>query len=40
MWMDIMTGKADGQELFMEEKYSVEGDLELLLKMGELFGRS
>jgi len=40
MWMDIMTGKVDGQAMFMEQKYSVEGDLELLLKMGELFGRS
>ena len=39
MWMDIMTGKADGQEMFFQEKYTVEGDLALMMKMGELFGR-
>lgn len=38
-WMDIMTGKADGQQMFMEQKYTVEGDTELLMKMGELFAR-
>jgi putative sterol carrier protein len=40
LWMDILTGKADGQTMFAEEKYSVDGDLELLLKMGTLFGGS
>ena len=39
IWMDILTGKADGQAMFAEEKYTVEGDLELLMKMGDLFGR-
>lgn len=39
VWMDIMTGKVDGQEMFMQEKYTVEGNFELMLKMGELFGR-
>jgi len=39
LWMDIMTGKADGSEMFMQQKYSVDGDLELLMKMGELFAR-
>ena len=39
VWMDIMTGKADGQQMFMEQKYMVSGDIELLMKMGELFGR-
>jgi len=39
LWMDIMTGKKDGSEMFMQQKYSVEGDLELLMKMGELFAR-
>jgi len=38
-WMDIMTGKADGQTMFAEEKYTVEGDLEMLMKMGTLFVR-
>lgn len=40
LWMDIMTGKADGQQMFMEQKYTVDGDLELLLRMNEFFGRS
>ena len=37
LWMDIMTGKVDGQEMFFQEKYTVEGDFELMLKMGEMF---
>ena len=37
MWMDIMTKKADGQQAFMEQKYRVQGDFALLLKMKELF---
>lgn len=39
VWMDIMTGKADGQEMFFQEKYRVEGDFEILMKMEEMFGR-
>jgi len=39
MWMDIMTGKADGQELFFQEKYTVEGDFALLMKMEAMFGK-
>ena len=39
LWMDIMAGKADGQEMFMEQKYTVDGDLNLLLRMNEFFGR-
>jgi FMN-dependent NADH-azoreductase/putative sterol carrier protein len=38
-WMDIMTRKADGQEMFMQQKYTVQGDLNLLMKMGSLFVR-
>ena len=38
VWMDIITGKADGQQMFMDQKYTVEGDLELLMQMGQLFG--
>jgi len=30
LWMDIMTGKAEGREMFMQHKYRVEGDLSLL----------
>jgi multimeric flavodoxin WrbA/putative sterol carrier protein len=36
LWMDIMTGKAEGREMFMQGKYRVEGDLSL---MQELFQR-
>jgi putative NADPH-quinone reductase len=38
LWMDIVTKKADGQQMFLEQKYTVEGDLNLLLRMNELFG--
>jgi multimeric flavodoxin WrbA/putative sterol carrier protein len=40
LWLDIMAGKADGQQMFMEQKYTVDGDLNLLLRMGEFFGKS
>lgn len=30
LWMDIMTGKADGREMYMQGKYRVEGDLSLM----------
>ena len=33
LWMDIMTGKADGQQMFMEQKYTVSGDLELMIQL-------
>ena len=35
VWMDIVTGKADGTQMFMEGKYSADGDI---LLMG-LFGQ-
>lgn len=38
VWMDIMTGKRDGQKAFMEGSYSVKGDFPLLLRMREFFG--
>ncbi len=38
VWMDIMTGKADGQAMFFQEKYTVEGEFELVLKMEAMFG--
>jgi hypothetical protein len=40
LWMDIMARKADGQQMFMEQKYTVDGDLNLLLRMSEFFGKS
>ncbi len=33
VWMDIMTGKADGQQLFMERKLSISGDLSLIMQL-------
>ena len=33
LWMDIMTGKADGQQLFMDQKYKVDGDLSLMIQL-------
>jgi len=33
LWMDIITGKADGQKLFMEQKYKVQGDLGMMTKL-------
>ncbi|MBI5248832.1 MAG: NAD(P)H-dependent oxidoreductase [Desulfomonile tiedjei] len=38
IWMDIVTGKSDGQQMFMEQKYKAIGDLSLLIRMKELFG--
>ena len=39
LWMDIMTGKADGQQMFMAQKYRATGDLSLLIRMSQLFGK-
>ena len=33
LWMDIITRKADGQQMFMEQKYTVSGDLELMIQL-------
>ena len=33
LWMDIITGKADGQQIFMEQKYTVTGDLSLMIQL-------
>lgn len=38
LWVDIMGRKADGQQMFMEQRYKVEGDIGILMKMNELFG--
>jgi multimeric flavodoxin WrbA/putative sterol carrier protein len=38
IWMDIITGKAEGQQMFLEQKYTIEGDPELLMQMDQLFG--
>ena len=39
VWMDVITGKASGQKMFILRKYKVKGDLSLLMRMGKLFGR-
>jgi predicted lipid carrier protein YhbT len=31
--MDIMTGKADGQRMFMQQKYKVKGDISLMIQL-------
>jgi len=33
VWMDIMTGKADGQQMFMERQYKVNGDISLIIQL-------
>ena len=33
VWMDIMTRKADGQQMFMEQKYTVNGDISLMIQL-------
>lgn len=38
VWVDIMTGKADGAEMMMQGKYTAEGDMNLLVNMGQFFG--
>ncbi len=38
VWMDVMTKKADGQKMFMEKKYTTQGDISILMRMGEFFG--
>ena len=39
VWMDIMTRKADGQQMFMEQKYKVAGDFALMVALFEKEGR-
>ena len=40
VWMDIMTGKADGAQMLMEGEYTAEGNMDLLLNMSKMFGQS
>lgn len=39
VWTAIAGGELDGQQAFMSGKYTVEGDLSLLLKLRSLFPR-
>ncbi|MGC9324548.1 MAG: NAD(P)H-dependent oxidoreductase [Desulfomonilia bacterium] len=38
VWMDVVTGKADGADLFLKGTYRAQGDMDLLMKMKDLFG--
>lgn len=40
VWMDIMTQKSDGAKMFLEGKYTVEGNAEILMKMKDYFGEN
>jgi multimeric flavodoxin WrbA len=33
IWMDIMTGKADGKQMLLQQKYRVDGDITLLIQL-------
>ena len=37
IWLAVSRGELDGQMAFMQQKYTVEGDFSLLLKMNTLF---
>ncbi len=37
VWLAISKGEIDGQQAFMEAKYRATGDMNIMLKMGELF---
>ncbi len=39
VWVAVAAGELDGQQAFMSGKYTVEGDLSLLLKLSTLFPR-
>ena len=40
VWVAISTGKLDGQQAFMEQKYKASGDFSLLMKLNSLFSTS
>jgi len=37
IWLAISKGEIDGQQAFMEAKYRATGDMNIMLKMGDLF---
>lgn len=39
VWLGIATGQIDGQSAFMSGRYRAEGELTLLMRLSELFGR-
>jgi putative sterol carrier protein len=38
VWKAIGKGELSGQEAFMDGKYTVEGDMGLLVRLGQMFG--
>ena len=38
LWVDIMTDRQDPGQAFMDGKYTVEGDMEVLMNMNKFFG--
>ena len=39
VWLAVSRGELDGQSAFMSQKYTVEGDFTLLMKMNALFSQ-
>jgi putative sterol carrier protein len=39
VWVAISRGELNGQQAFMEQRFKASGDLSLLLRMGNLFGK-
>jgi multimeric flavodoxin WrbA/putative sterol carrier protein len=39
LWLDIMSGKKDGQQSFLDNQYRVQGDFSLLMRLSQLFGK-
>lgn len=39
LWQEIVSGKVSGQQAYLEGRYQAEGDLSLLMRLRELFGR-
>jgi len=40
IWLAIANGELDGRQAFMEGKYTAKGDMGLLMRMNDLFGRA
>ena len=40
LWLDISNGEISGEQAFINKQYAVEGDMTVLLKLGDLFGSS
>lgn len=38
LWMDILTKQADGQQMYIEQKYKAKGNIGVLMKMEQIFG--